>query len=185
MRPVGRVISRIASRPPGRSTRRSSCSPCSSSDEVADAEADRRRVERLVRERKRERVAFDPLELGSLAARALEHRLREVEPRDLSARCRRRDREVAGSAAGVEHPVAGPDHRFGRLAAPAPVEPGRHQPVHRVVDGRDPVEHRPHALGRKRPALDAHAGLPSIRDTSGARRLTWLVWTRLIRRPTA
>ena len=58
----------------------------------------------------------------------------------------------------------------GRLAAPALVEPGRHQPVHRVVDRRDPVEHRPHALGRKRPALDAHAVLPSA---------------RLIRRPTA
>ena len=117
----------------------------------------------------RERIAFDPLELGSLAASALQHRLGEVDPGHLPSGCGSRDREVAGAATGVEHLVAGLDNGPGGLTAPAPVEPCRHHPVHRVVHGRDPVEHRPHALGRQRPALDVHA-FPR---------------TRLIRRPTA
>ena len=47
--------------------------------DVADAEADGRRVEARVLERQREHVALEPLDRAGLAARALEHRLREVE----------------------------------------------------------------------------------------------------------
>ena len=76
--------------------------------------------------------------------------LREVEAGHAShPLARAATREVAGAAAGVEHAVAGPDDRLGREPPPAPVEPGRHHAVHRVVDRRDPVEHR---AGRRRPA---------------------------------
>jgi hypothetical protein len=100
------VISRIATRPPGRSTRRSSAEPTLEIVEVADAEADRGGVERAVLERQRERVALHPLDLRRLAspARASAPRSRA---RSRGPGLQRRDREVAGAAAGVEHAVAG------------------------------------------------------------------------------
>ena len=65
-----------------------------------------RRTTRVL-ERKREHVALDPLDRRRLAPRPLEHPLGEVEPDDVArARAQRGDREVAGAAARVEHPVA-------------------------------------------------------------------------------
>ena len=150
----GRVISRIPSRPPGRSTRRSSRRPALEVVDVADPEADGDGVECRVLERQREHVARDPLDGGRLPARPLEHRLREVEADDVRAAAERRDREVAGAAARVEDAVARPDDGLDGHAAPAPVEPGGHHAVHRVVDRGDAVEHPPHAVGGK-PALDS------------------------------
>src|SRR5581483_4683562 len=70
--------------------------------DVAHAEADGRDVEAAVLERQRERVAVRPLDRRLLAPRALEHALREVEPRDVGAAAMRLDREVAGAATDVE-----------------------------------------------------------------------------------
>ena len=110
--------------------------------DVADAEADRRRVEAPVGERQREQVAVHPLDPGRLAPRPVQHPLGEVEPGDRRARALRLDGEVARAAARVEHAIARPHDRTDGRAPPAPVEARRHQPVHRVVDRRDPVEHR-------------------------------------------
>src|SRR5581483_10988995 len=60
------------------------------------------------------------------------------------------DGEIAGAAAGVEHRVPGTDDRPGGDPAPAQVEPGRHHPVHHVVDRGDAVEHRLHLARRER-----------------------------------
>ena len=84
--------------------------------DVAHAEADGRRVERRVGERQREHVALHPLE-RRLAARALEHPLREVEAGDARrAGLRVGDREVAGAARRVEHAVARPHGGLARRA---------------------------------------------------------------------
>jgi len=63
---------------------------------------------------------------------------------------------VSMDAAGVEHAVAGPDDLLDGDAPPAPVEAHGHQPVHQVVDRRDPVEHPLHALGREAAGLGGH-----------------------------
>src|SRR5205807_631669 len=94
--------------------------------DVADAETDGRRVEVRVREGQREQVARNPLELGRLPPGALEHALGEVEAGHASAGTRTGDRQIAGSAAGIEHGIAGPHDRLRGEAAPPPVEPGRH-----------------------------------------------------------
>ena len=96
----------MPTRPPGFSTRRELGEAALEVGDVADAEADGRRVERGVRERELEQVALDPLERRVLAAGAYEHRLGEVEPDHLGAGSPRRDREIAGAAARVEHSVA-------------------------------------------------------------------------------
>src|SRR5205085_2723753 len=114
--------------------------------DVANAEADGDRVEGRVRERKRKHVAAHPLDRSILCAGALEHPFREVETDDLAAAVGGGDREVAGPAARVEHAVAGPDDALDGDPPPALTEPRRHQPVHRVVDRRDAVEHPAHAL---------------------------------------
>ena len=145
--PRGRVISSTASLPARPEDARSSRSPPSRSVEVADAEPDGRRVELAVPERQRERVAPHPLDRPRLAARPLEHALGEVEPDDPPAAPLRLDREVAGAAAGVEHAIAGPDDLATAEPPPAPVEPGRHHPVHHVVDRGDPVEHPADLVG--------------------------------------
>ena len=89
--------------------------------------------------------------------RPLEHRRREVEADDLAgAGLPRRHGEVARAAAAVEHPVARRDHLADGQPPPALVEADGHDPVHRVVDGRDAVEHRAHALGRQGARLVAH-----------------------------
>ena len=85
---------------------------------------------------------------GAFRRGALEHRRREVEP-DHLARAGRR-------AAIARSPVPqqpsstrspGRDDLAHRQAAPALVEADGHDAVHQVVDRRDPVEHRPDALG--------------------------------------
>ncbi len=133
--------------------------------DVAHAEADRRRVEGRVRERQREHVAAHPFDRRRLAARPLEHPLGEVEPRDCAAVPARLEREVAGSAAGVEHPVARPHDLLDGDPAPAPVEAHGHEPVHQVVDRRDPVEHALDAVGREAAGLDGHVLRGRIRMT--------------------
>ncbi len=109
---------------------------------VANAEPDRGGVEAFVLERQREHVAADPLDRRRLPPRPLEHPLGEVQAGHVAARLLCGHRQVAGPAAGVEHPVAGPDDARNRQAAPAAVEAPGHEAVHRVVDRRDPVEHR-------------------------------------------
>src|SRR4029079_1838922 len=54
------------------------------------------------------------------------------------------DRKVTRAAACLEHRIAWTHDGVGGEAAPAPGEPGRDRVVHEVVDGRDPVEHRPY-----------------------------------------
>ena len=63
--------------------------------------------------------------------------------RSRGRRCRSRRRE----------PDPRLHHRLDREPSPPPVEPGRHDAVHDVVDRRDPVEHPPHALRLERPRL--------------------------------
>ena len=65
--------------------------------------------------------------------------------------------EVARAAAGIENARPGLDDRARGDAAPAAVEAHRHDAIHHVVDGRDPVEHRAHAVRLQRPALVRHA----------------------------
>src|SRR5207253_8806119 len=89
--------------------------------DVPHAEAHRRRVERLVLEGKRKRVAAHPLDLRRLAAGPLEHLLREIEADHVAARAPRRDREIAGAAAHIEHAIAGTNGRLDRDPPPAPV----------------------------------------------------------------
>ena len=124
---------------------------------VAHAEAHSRGVEALVRKRQSEQVGLDPLDLSRLAAGAFEHPRSEVDADDLArAGAEVGKREIARAAGGIEHPVTGPDNRRCGKPAPAHVEASRHQPVHRVVDRRDPVEHRPHGVGSKPSGLDGH-----------------------------
>ena len=120
--------------------------------DVAHAEADRRHIEGRVRKRKCEQVTLNPLELGRLPARPLEHPRGEVEPRHGCARLGGDDSEVAGAARRIEDTVAGPDDGAHGCPAPALIQPGGRDPVHHVVDRRDPVEHVPHAFGRQRAA---------------------------------
>ena len=156
--PRGVVISRIPSRPPGRSTRRSSRTPASRSATLRIPKPTTAASKLASVERQREHVALDERELGRLAPRALEHRLGEVEADDARrAGVARRDREIAGAAARVEDAVAGPHRLAHRRRAPALVEAGRHDAVHRVVDRRDPVEHPPDAVRREAPRLDHYA----------------------------
>ena len=162
--PRGCVISRIASRPPGRRTRRSSREAGPEIGDVAHAEADGGRVEAGVRVGQREHVALDPLDRARLAPRPHEHLAREVEPRDDAALALGGDREVARAAARIEHAGAGLDDRLDREPPPAAVEPHRHDVVHDVVDRRDPVEHRPHAVRLERPALVRHWLPPARRQ---------------------
>ena len=109
--------------------------------DVPHAEADGGGVERVVVERQREQVALHPLDGVRLPPRPLEHPGREVEAGHDASLPLGGDGEVAGAAARVEHPVAGLDDGLRREPSPRAVEPGRHDPVHRVVDRRDPVEH--------------------------------------------
>ena len=125
--------------------------------DVADAEADRGGVERAVLEGQLEEIALHPLDRRLLPPRALQHPGREVEPDHLAgARLAGRDREVARAAAAVEDAIAGRDDLAHGQAAPALVEPDRHDAVHQVVDRRDPVEHAADAFGGERAGLVAH-----------------------------
>ena len=148
--PRGRVISRIASRPPGRSTRRSSRSAELEVGDVADRRS-RSSPRRSSRPRTaaragRPRPTRSPAPCAAPArASAARSRARRRSPRPARSVG---DGEIAGAARGVEHAVAGPDGRRGGEPAPAQVEPGRHHPVHRVVDRRDAVEHRPDGVRR-------------------------------------
>ena len=138
--------------PPGRRTRRSSRRPSSRSARLRTPKPTVAASKRAVRERQREQVALHPLDRRRLA-RA---RARASRSEKSSAGHRGRagaqvgEREVAGAARGVEHAVAGTNDRARGEPAPAQVEPGRHHAVHRVVDRRDPVEHRAHGFGRER-----------------------------------
>jgi hypothetical protein len=118
--------------------------------DVSDPEADGDGVEAPVRERELEHVSAQPLDGLGLPAGPLEHALREVEPGHARAGALRLDREVAGATARVEHPVSRTDDCADREPAPAAVEARRHQPVHGVVDRRDPVEHRLDGSGGQR-----------------------------------
>src|SRR6201999_168239 len=71
-------------------------------------------------------------------------------------------RKVARAAGGVEDAVAQPHRRRRGGAAPAQVEAGGHDPVHRVVDRRDAVEHRPDCVGRKSHARKAYARMRAL-----------------------
>ena len=99
-------------RPPGASTRRELGEPALEVGDVADAEPDRRRVEaRRPRTAARARRPGPTRSRVDFAPRALEHPRREVEPGDGAARRARRDREVAGAAARVEHAGRPPHDR--------------------------------------------------------------------------
>ena len=150
--------------------------------DVPDPEADGDDVEASVREWEREGVSLDPLDRRGLAPRPGKHLRGEVEPRDLAARPLVRERKVSGTAADVEHAVAWPDDGLGGGSAPAAVEPGAHRPVHGVVDGRDPVEHRPHL-----PCAENAGGHSPHRVTRSCSMLNWsrhLPTTKLIRSST-
>ena len=118
-----------------------------------------------VRERKGEQVALHPGHGVRLAARPLEHRRREVEPGDDPALSLGGDREVAGAAAGVEHPEAGLDDLLDGEPPPRTVEPGGHHAVHGVVDRCDPVEHRRDLARREGSGLVGHS--PHLPDEGG------------------
>ena len=100
-----------------------------------------------------------PTRSRRLAPRALEHLLGEVEPDDVGAAGARAPiarspvpQQASSDAVAAAHGL------LDRDPPPAPVEPGGHHVVHRVVDRRDPVEHPLHALGRT-----ASHGLPPAR----------------------
>ena len=117
--------------------------------EVAHAEADGHHVEVPVRKGQRERVPLNPFDGSRLAPCTLEHPLGEVEADHLPAATLGLDREISGATAGIEHPIARPHDLARREAAPAPVEPRGHRPVHHVVDRGDAVEHPAHLVGRE------------------------------------
>ena len=73
----------------------------------------------------------------------------------LDACCGTGDLAIAAKEAGGGS-VTGRDDRIGGLPPPAPIEPRGHDPVHRVVDRRDPVEHRANAVGAEGAAPRAH-----------------------------
>ena len=56
--------------------------------------------------------------------------------------------------------VAGPDHGVRRDATPAAVQACGHRPVHRVVDGRDAIEHAPDRVRRQLSGLVADGHSP-------------------------
>src|SRR4029079_14681506 len=89
-------------------------------------------------------------------SRALEHPGGEVEPGDDAALPLRRQAEVAGAAARVEHAVAGTPHRLHGQPPPGAVEAGGHDAVHLVVDRRNPVEHAPDVVGGEGSGLVGH-----------------------------
>ena len=169
--PVGVVISRIPSRPPATSTRR----------ELARAPArGRRRCGRRSRRSPRRTLAssngsasrspsthVDP----ALAACALEHPRREVEPDDLSRRRPLARRPPGRRSRSRRRGRGRPGRTTVRRGDPPPalVEPGRHHAVHHVVDRRDPVEHRPHPVGRERPRLGPPTACAVIPVPSGTR----------------
>ena len=166
------MISRIASLPPGRSTRRSSASAALEVGDVPHAEADGRRVEGRVRERQLEQIAVDPLDRRSL---------RRARSSIGSEKSRPVTFPPAARAAIARSPVpqqasstSSPGRTTARAVEPAPalVEPESHRPVHRVVDRRDPVEHRAHALGGQGPGLVRHGHLigPTGRPACSRRR---------------
>src|SRR6185437_7286493 len=91
----------------------------------------------------------------------LEHPLGEVDADDFPcARLAGCDRKVARPTTGVEDAVARPDRLAHRRPAPALVETRRHDPVHRVVDRRDAVEHPLHAFGRQAAGFHRHVACP-------------------------
>ena len=163
--PRGRVISRIARRPPGRSTRRSSAiapersatlrtpkpTVAASKDASANGSASRSpctHVELRAPCAARARASAPRSRGPSPVAPAFARDDREV------ARCRtpRRARVSPGSTTA----------RDGR-ASPALVEPGGHDPIHHVVDGRDPIEHALHAFGRRGvPYVKCHRALSDL-----------------------
>ena len=149
-----------------RSTRRSSRERELEVGDVADAEADRRGVERAVRERQREQVALRPTRRPRDLRRARSSIRREKSSPVTTP-------PPARSAASARSPVPqqasstrSPGRTtVGREPPPAPVEPGGHHAVHHVVDRRDPVEHRAHAVGRRPPASPACCRDAITRDT--------------------
>src|SRR6185503_7929689 len=115
--------------------------------EVARPEPDGRRVEAGVLVGQVEGVAPLEPQPGRLAPGEREHLLGEVRADDLALRPDappELDREVARAGRDVERAAARPDGRqVGGAAAPAMVQPRRHDRVHDVVERRDAVEHRP------------------------------------------
>ncbi|MGA2758373.1 MAG: hypothetical protein ABSF58_13570 [Solirubrobacteraceae bacterium] len=96
----------------------------------------------------REGVGPFEAQLRRFRARSGEHLLGEVAGHHLAAGgdgARQRDREIAGAGRDVDHPAAWPDRReLHRPLAPAVMQAGRHQRVHRVVRTGDAIEHRSH-----------------------------------------
>ena len=152
------MISRIASLPPGRSTRRSSRSAALEIGDVADTEPDGRRVERRVAERevRAGRRAPSRRRATCVCARSSmrSEKSRPTTPPRRAARPRSRDRPCRSRRRGRGRP--GCTAACDGEPAPAPVEPGRHHAVHRVVDGRDAVEHRLDARRVERAGLVRH-----------------------------
>ena len=112
-----------------------------------------------IEERLQEAVARHPglvAEVGSSALEAGGKRLRPMLV-FLAAYLAGGDSKITCSTTCVQDPIARSDDRLGRDAPPALVEPGGHQPVHHVVDRRDPVEHRPHLGRRQPPRLGRHS----------------------------
>ena len=126
--------------------------------DVADAERDRDRVDRRGRGGDARRVAADERHaIGKPGARDLpasdaQHRAGEIDAdhaRRGRPRAHRRDREVGGAGAEIEHPLAaGERERPDRALAPPRVDAGAEQMVQEVVPRRDRVEHPGNALGR-------------------------------------
>ena len=123
---------------------------------VADAEAD------VPRRTRRPRTAARARPLGptrshrisSAPARASARRSRDRHPAPTPLRL---DREIAGAAARVEHAVARPDDLGTASLRQRPVEAGRHDAVHRVVNRRDAIEHPAHRVGLERAGLVRHS----------------------------
>ena len=72
----------------------------------------------------------------------------------------RRETTPLALRASVEHTRARPHDRFRGELAPAPVESCGHDVVHRVVHGRDAVEHAADGVGLQLPRLVAHDASP-------------------------
>ena len=123
--------------------------------QVADPEADGDRLELSSLEWEARRIGLHPLDVRGLAARPFQHGSREIDPDDVSAGVPAGQREIAGAATRIENAVARPNDCVRSQATPAAVEAQSHRAVHRVVDRRDAVEHRPHIGWSENPA--AHA----------------------------
>ena len=143
--------------------------------EVADAEADRHRVER--RRPRTAARAGRPAPTRPPATCAAPARASRSEKSSPVTRAAPRAR-TASARSPVPQPASS-TRSPGRTTdargepPPADVEAGRHDAVHRVVDRRDPVEHRPHGLGRERPLSCVTSAPPRARA-----RCSMPIWSR-------